>query len=93
MKKASYSDLREKEVINCRTGQRLGFINDLEIDLECGRIISIQIVEYNRKCSLLGKEVCRAVCWENIQKIGDDLIIVDCEQPCEKTDKPKKFFL
>ena len=93
MKKTTYYDLREKEVINCRTGMRLGFIEDLEIDAECGRILAIKVMGSCKGGFLFGKEMCCVVAWENIQKIGKDLIIVDCEQPCIDSEKPKRNFL
>jgi hypothetical protein len=34
--KCTLSDLRYKEVINTKTGQRLGYINDVEIDMTDG---------------------------------------------------------
>jgi len=32
------SDFREKEVINIKDGRRLGFVSDVEINLQSGRI-------------------------------------------------------
>ncbi len=91
MKKITYCDLTQKEVINCHTGQRLGYVADMEIDAECGRVIAIKVIGTCKNGSIFGKEICNAVLWENIQKIGHDLIIVDCEQPCIETEKPKRY--
>ena len=35
------SELRQKEIINVRTGKRLGNIMDLDIDTRSGRIVSV----------------------------------------------------
>ena len=35
------SDFRQKEVINISDGKRLGFVSDVEIDLEEGKIDAI----------------------------------------------------
>jgi len=37
------SDFREKEVINIKDGRRLGFVSDVEINLQSGRIEAIVI--------------------------------------------------
>ena len=36
-----FSELREKEVINCNDGMRLGFVVDAEIDICNGKIVSL----------------------------------------------------
>ncbi len=75
-----------KEVINICDGTRYGFVNDVEIDCECGRIVSLIVHDNNRFSSLFSKRYDIVIPWESIKRIGDDLILVDyvLENACEK---------
>lgn len=71
------ADLQKKEVINITDGKRLGFVYDVEIDLETGRIGSIIIPGGYRFFGLFGKGEEYVVTFEQIKKIGDDIILVE----------------
>ena len=71
------ADLQKKEVINITDGKRLGFVYDVEIDLETGRIGSIIIPGGYRFFGLFGKGEEYVVNYEQIKKIGDDIILVE----------------
>lgn len=71
------ADLQKKEVINITDGKRLGFVYDVEIDLETGRIGSIIIPGGYRFFGLFGKGEEYIVNYEQIKKIGDDIILVE----------------
>jgi len=70
-------ELREKEIVNIRNGQRLGFIGDLDVDMEEGRIRSLIILGQGRFLGLLGRENDITIPWSKIVKIGVDIILVD----------------
>ena len=72
MFKASY--FKSREVISISEGEKLGYVYDLEIDEETGRICSIIVPGRSSGLFLKGKTV---IPWENIKKIGDDTILVD----------------
>lgn len=72
-----FSDLKNKEVIHIGDGERLGFVSDMEIDPVSGRIVSISVPGAYRFLGLFGKEADKRIPWENIKKIGDDLVIVE----------------
>lgn len=76
-----FSELRAKEVIHVGDGERLGFVSDLEVDAVTGRIVSVSVPGPYRAFGLLGKEPDRVIPWEQIKKIGDDLIIVENLRP------------
>ncbi len=80
MKECTFNCLSQKEVISCLDCTRLGFISDLNIDLESARIISIIIEEQNGFFSLFKRNYV-TIPWECISKIGEDLIIVDYLKP------------
>lgn len=70
------TELSCKEVISVCDGTRYGFVNDVEVDCSCGRILSI-IVHCGRFSSLFSKNNDIIIPWESIKRIGDDIILVD----------------
>lgn len=70
------NDLKNKEVINTCDGRRLGFIVDVEVNVCDGRIVSIA-VPGEKTGGLFTKCDDLYIPWCKIQKIGDDIILVD----------------
>ncbi len=68
--------LRDKEVINICDGRRLGFVDDVEIDVSCGRVVSLVVFMDDGKCFSIGKGEEVMVPWDRIERIGDDVILV-----------------
>ncbi len=75
--KYKFSELHAKEVIHLADGERLGAISDIEIDFDTGKVISISVPGEYKMFGMLGREPERIIPWEQIKKIGDDLIIID----------------
>lgn len=71
------SELKQREVVNINDGRRLGIVYDVEIDMEKGKIDAIVIPGTGRVLGLFSKESDIVVNWENIKKIGIDVILVD----------------
>lgn len=71
------SELRQREVINILDGKRLGFVTDLDIDLNEGRIKSIIIPSQNRVFGFFTRAGDYIIPWEKIKKIGSDVILVE----------------
>ncbi len=69
------SDFRSKEVINLSDGEKLGFVCDMEIDKHTGHIRTI-ILPAKEKQKFFSKTQGIKIPWENIDKIGDDIIFV-----------------
>ena len=69
-------DLGCREVINLRDGARLGYVGDVEVDIETGSVRSIVIPGRLRLFGLLGREEDKVIPWTAIEKIGSDLILV-----------------
>ncbi|MGM9638977.1 MAG: YlmC/YmxH family sporulation protein [Butyricicoccaceae bacterium] len=80
-------DMGYKEVIDLRDGARLGYVGDVEIDIETGGVQSMVIPGRLRLFGLLGREAERVVPWEDIEKIGEDIILVRtrAELPASQT--------
>ncbi len=74
------SDFRQKEVINMSDGKRLGFVSDVEIDLESGKIEAIILPGVGKLFGLLGKESEFVIPWDKIRKIGEDIILVELDE-------------
>lgn len=72
-----YSCFRCKEVINVCDGCRLGYICDLELDTNCGKILAVIIPGPCRFFGLFGREEDYVVPWSCIRCIGEDIILVD----------------
>ncbi len=73
----SINDLKAKEVINISDGVRLGYVSDVEIDLSNGRLVSLVVEGTYKMMGLFGKSADIVIKWENIKKIGNDIIIID----------------
>ena len=79
MAKTTYSELRRKEIINVCDGARLGCANDLELD-DCTGVISAIIVPGPaRLMGLLRSSEEIVIPYCKIQKIGDDVILVEAD--------------
>ena len=77
-----FSELMEKEVISCIDGSRLGFVDDLFIEQETGRITGLIVPECGRSPYQFkrGEEHC--VDWCDIEKMGEDVILVRKSTSC-----------
>jgi YlmC/YmxH family sporulation protein len=77
--KSRASDFRHKEVIDISTGRRLGFITDVDIDLEKGTVDSVILPGKRRFFGLISPKEDVIIPWRKISKIGDDIILVTTE--------------
>ncbi|HAX72884.1 MAG TPA: YlmC/YmxH family sporulation protein [Firmicutes bacterium] len=72
------TDIEEKDVINVVTGERIGFVSSLKIDTSSGQILAITVQSSMRFASFFAKdEGAVIVPWNQILKIGEDVIIVN----------------
>ncbi|AKN29393.1 hypothetical protein Ccar_00480 [Clostridium carboxidivorans P7] len=71
----SISNLRSMEIIEINTGAKLGFIKDLKVDCDESKVISIILP--SGKMSWFGKSDDIEIPWENIKKIGIDVVLVE----------------
>ncbi|WP_129596421.1 YlmC/YmxH family sporulation protein [Anaerophilus nitritogenes] len=69
-------DLREKEIINITDGRRLGYVSDIEVNLEKGRIEALVLPGPGKILNFFGKENDYLITWSEIKKIGVDVILV-----------------
>lgn len=78
------SDLNGVEVINMHDGTRIGVINasDLILNEDTGKIEAIMVPSKN-KFSIWGNHSEMTIPWEQICKIGSEVIIVDLSEEIE----------
>ena len=71
----SYCELKRREVINGSDGRRLGHIVDLVFSIDSGKIKGI-ILPYGKR-GLFSKSQDLFIPWQCVQKIGEDVILVE----------------
>ncbi len=76
-----YEDLKCKEIINIRSGRRMGYADDIEFDSCTAKICKLVICGKSRFFGLFGREDDLTVCWSDIEIIGEDAILVSCDFP------------
>lgn len=72
----SLDSIRNKEVIDIATGERLGYIDDAEINLETSEVTALVIYGRERFFGLLGKEDDVVIPCSEIQVIGRDVLLI-----------------
>ena len=73
------SDLQNKDIVNTMDGRNVGNIIDVKINQKSGAIVSL-VVEPNKKMlSFMNRGVEEEISWKNIERIGEDVILVRLE--------------
>ena len=70
-------ELRRKEVINIMDGGRLGFVGDVDLRMPDGQTAALIVYGPARFFGLFGRGEEYYVPWDSIQRIGDDIILID----------------
>lgn len=83
----SFTELRNKEVINVLSGRLLGHVCDIVFDLRCNRILGL-IVPGNKSLFNFFKS-CQEIFipLSCICKVGEDVILVEIIENCQKKNK------
>jgi len=77
-------DLRCKEVINICDGSRLGCVGDVEVRVPEGQVTAVIVYGPYRFFGLFGRGEEYYIPWDCIQRIGDDIILID--KPVQRRD-------
>ncbi len=93
MKYYSYSELADKDVINVCSGEKLGRICDIEINIKDCTVVSI-IVPGQGSLWGFGKSTELIIPWARIECIGEDTVLVrlgaeELTSCCTPKRKPK----
>ena len=88
-----FQELRKKEVINAGTGCRIGYVDDLEIDTKCAKVIALIVYGRPHFFGLFGRDSDCLIQWEKIRLIGEDAILVEfsVQKTPNKAKKRHKF--
>lgn len=90
VQRCNSEDFREKEVINVCDGKRLGCVSEVEFNVCDGRLTAIIVPVEGGFLGFGGKERI-VIPWEKIERIGEDVILVNAEgllpTPCKKKGK------
>ena len=78
MNKCKVTDLRNKEIVESRSGCRLGTADDVEIDTVTARLISVIIYGRPKFFGLMGRYEDLVIEWDHIELVGEDTILVSC---------------
>lgn len=73
------AELRCKEVINKKDGNRLGYVGDVRIDTKCGQVVALIVYCSGRWFGLFGREEDIVVPWKDVEVIGEDTILIQFE--------------
>ena len=71
------TELRCKEIIGLGDGMRYGYVGDVEVDLDSGKVLSLLVPGRLRLLGLLGREPERVFAWEQVKRIGADIVLVE----------------
>ena len=72
----SLNDLKCNELINVETGEKIGFIDDIEFEPENGTVIAFIIYGRMRFWGIFGKEDDIILTCQDVRLIGKDTILV-----------------
>lgn len=84
------ADLRYREVINLCTGHRLGFVCDVEMEVNSGQVIALVVPGPCRFFGLFGREEDYLIPFEAISKIGSDIILIENKGDYRRGKRPKR---
>ena len=91
------ADLQCREVVNICDGARMGYVNDVELDIHTGRLVAIVVPGPWSFSSLFSKGEEYVVPWSQIEKIGEEIILVRFDTPPlsrnRKKERRRKLFV
>lgn len=72
-------ELKQKEIINCKDCERLGYVCDVEFDVCTGNIVALIVPGPCKIWGILGRDQEYVIPWRCIKQIGTDIILVDVD--------------
>ena len=88
MDRCNSEDFREKEVVNVCDGRRLGCVSEVEFNVCDGKLTAI-VVPVGGGALGFGCKDKIVIPWERIERIGEDVILVNAEGLCPPPKKKK----
>lgn len=75
----STREIKDKEVINILTGKSIGYVSDIEINLDRGRVDALVVPAQRPLLSIFSGADEVVIPWKNIKKIGEDVILAEVQ--------------
>lgn len=85
-----FTQLQCKEVICVGSGQRLGFVSDVQIEIPEGKVCAIVVPCPGRFPGGIGHREDYRIPWVCIKKIGPDIVLVDTKPNECRVPRPGK---
>ena len=82
-----FTQLQCKEVICVSDGRRLGFIEDVEVELPEGRVTALLVPAQDRFPLPVAPRDTFCIPWSSVCKIGPDIVLVDIK--CDECRVPR----
>lgn len=86
-------DLRDKSVVNIKDGVNFGRVDDVIIDSESAKVVSLVIYGKKKLFGLLGREPDFLVSWSDIKIIGSDVVLISVDVLQNAQTSSKKNFI
>lgn len=86
-------ELNEKDVIQAKSGENLGRIDDIEFDTDTAQIKAVILHGRSRALGLLGHEEDLEIPWTGVKSIGTDVIMVEATTPPPRPTRPRRGLL
>ena len=83
----SLSELKQKEIIDITDGTKIGFVDDVEMDLENSIVTSLVVYGRPRFFGLLGRDDDMIIRCDEISVVGKDTILIKPQKPRVNTKK------
>ena len=88
-----FTDLQCKEVICVGSGQRLGFITDILVEIPEGKVCAIVVPGPCKFLGVAGRQEDFVIPWSCIQRVGPDIVLVDTLPEDCRVRRPKQGLL
>lgn len=82
-------ELKDKQVLSIKDASVIGFVSDIEVDTNLGKVTSVIASGKSRGFSLLSRGEDIVIPFEKIEVIGNDSILVNFEGYLPKPKKHK----
>jgi YlmC/YmxH family sporulation protein len=75
----NFDDFRDKEIINIKTGGKVGYPDDFEFETKTAKICRVIVYGKLKFFGLFGREENIVIPWSEIEVVGDDTILINSD--------------
>ena len=86
-------ELHEKDVIQCKTGENLGRIDDVTFGESTAQVENVILRGRRRLFGLLGADDDLVIPWQSLKTIGADVVMVDVTVPPAQPHRRRHWLL